>query len=141
MLDIQRRAFAEEGRRCHSQEIPPLTESLASIVEHIETQTALKASVDGRVVASIRGIVVNGVCTIRALVVEPTHQGRRIGSSLLKALEEALPHVTRFDLTTNTVMESNVPFYERHGYEVAELTRYSEKITLAQMTKAVARDA
>ena len=141
MLEIQRRAFAEEGRRCDGQEIPPLTESLASIVEHIETQTALTASVDGRVVASIRGIVVNGVCTIRALVVEPTHQGRRIGSSLLKALEEALPHVTRFNLTTNTVMESNVPFYERHGYQVVELTRYSEKITLAQMTKAVARDA
>src|SRR5436305_3799924 len=79
MLEIQRRAFAEEGRRCDSQAIPPLTESLASIVEHIETQTALTASIDGRVVAAIRGIVVDGVCTIRALVVEPAHKGRRIG--------------------------------------------------------------
>ena len=141
MLEIQRRAFAEEGRRSESQEIPPLTESLASIVEHIENQTALTASVNGKVVGAIRGIVTDGVCTVRALVVELTQQGRGIGSSLLKALEKALPEVRRFDLTTNTVMERNVPFYERHGYRVVELTRYSEKITLAQMNKVVGGDA
>ena len=60
---------------------------------------------------------------------------------LLKALEDSLPNVARFDLTTNTVMEGNVPFYERHGYRVTELTRYSEGVTLAQMSKAVGRDA
>jgi hypothetical protein len=39
-------------------------------------------------------------------------------------------------------MAGNVRFYERHGYAVTELTRYSDRITLAQMRKAaVARDA
>jgi len=50
--------------------------------------------------------------------------------------------VTHFELTTNTVMEGNVRFYERHGYRITELTRYSDRITLAQMRKAaVAGDA
>lgn len=141
MLEIQQRAFAEEGRRSGSREIPPLMETLALIVEHVNHQMALTAKEDGRVVGAIRGIVSESVCTVRALVVEPSHQGRGIGSSLLKALEAALPGVHRFDLTTNTLMETNVPFYERHGYRVTELTRYSEKVTLAQMSKVIDGDA
>jgi len=43
MLDLQRRAFAEEGRRSGSQDIPPLTELLDAVIEHIQTQTALVA--------------------------------------------------------------------------------------------------
>ena len=137
MLEIQQRAFAEEGRRSGSREIPPLVETLAVIVDHVNHQMALTAKEGGRVVGAIRGVVSGSACTVRALVVEPSHQGRGIGSSLLKALEAALPAVDRFDLTTNTVMEANVPFYERHGYRVIELTRYSERVTLAQMSKVV----
>ena len=99
------------------------------------------ATEDDRIIGAIRGIVSGAACTIRALVVEPAHQGRGIGSLLLKALEDSLPSVARFDLTTNTVMEGNVPFYERRGYRITELTRYSEGVTLAQMSKTVGRDA
>jgi hypothetical protein len=45
---------------------------------------------------------------------------------------------TLFDLLTNTAMPGNVRFYERHGYEVQELRRHSEKIELAYLTKASA---
>lgn len=137
MLDLQRRAFAEEGRRSGSEDIPPLTELLDSVIEHIQNQTALVARDDGKVIGSIRGIVKGRVCTVRALAVDPANQGRGVGSSLLNALERTLPDVAQFDLTTNTVMESNVSFYERHGYRVNELTRHSELVTLAQMTKVV----
>jgi predicted N-acetyltransferase YhbS len=141
MLDLQRRAFAEEGRRSRSQDIPPLTELLDAIIEHIHQQTALIARDNGKIIGTIRGIVKGRVCTVRALAVDPANQGHGIGSALLKALERALPDVAQFDLTTNTVMEGNVPFYERHGYRVTGLTRYSELVTLAQMTKAVHGDA
>ena len=141
MLELQRRAFAEEGRRSGSADIPPLTEPVAAISGHIERQTALVARDGGRIVGAIRGVVADRACTIRALVVEPELQGRGIGSSLLGALEAAHPDVERFDLTTNTVMEGNVPFYERHGYGVCQLTPYSEKVVLAQMTKFVKQGA
>jgi ribosomal protein S18 acetylase RimI-like enzyme len=139
MLELQRRAFAEEGRRSGSQEIPPLIEALAAIQEHILLDTALLAVDRAKVVGSVRGIVADRVCTIRALVVEPEMQGRGVGSSLLRALEAAHPGVERFDLTTNTVMDRNVPFYQRHGYCVTKLTHYSEEVTLAQMSKTVSR--
>jgi predicted N-acetyltransferase YhbS len=143
MLDIQRRAFAEEGRRVGSledgQQIPPLAESLESIIEHIQTQTALVARDDERIVGAVRGIVTDQACVIRALVVDIGYQGRGVGSSLLQALERKLAQVSRFDLTTNMLMENNVTFYERHGYRLAEVTHHSQKkIPLAQMTKRVA---
>jgi predicted N-acetyltransferase YhbS len=141
MLDLQRRAFADEGRRSGSQDIPPLTEPLDAVIEHIQKQTALVARDNGRIIGTIRGIVKGRVCTVRALAVDPESQGRGVGSALLNALERTLPDLARFDLTTNTVMEGNVPFYERHGYRVVELTRHSELVTLAQMTKAVDGDA
>jgi ribosomal protein S18 acetylase RimI-like enzyme len=141
MLDLQRRAFAEEGRRSGSQDIPPLAEPVEAVVEHIEKQTALVARDNGKIIGMIRGIVNDRVCTIRALAVDPAYQGHGIGSALLNSLERMLPGIAQFDLTTNTVMEGNVPFYERHGYRTVELTRHSELVTLAQMTKAVDGDA
>jgi N-acetylglutamate synthase-like GNAT family acetyltransferase len=141
MLDLQRRAFAEEGRRSGSQAIPPLAEQLDAVIEHIRNQTVLVARDKGKVIGTIRGIVKGRVCTVRGLAVDPANQGHGVGSSLLTALERTLPDVAQFDLTTNTVMEGNVPFYERHGYRVNELTRHSELVTLAQMTKVVDGDA
>jgi len=119
-------------------DIRPLTELLDTVIEHVQKQTALIARDNGTIIGVIRGIVEARVCTVRALAVDPANQGRGIGSALLNALERSLPDVAQFDLTTNTVMEGNVPFYERHGYRVTELTRHSELVTLAQMTKAVA---
>jgi len=139
MLDLQLTAFAEEGRRSGTRDIPPLTEGLDAVVEHIRKQTALVARDNGKIIGSIRGIVDDRVCTVRALAVDPAHHGRGVGSALLEALERTLPDVARFDLTTNTVMERNVPFYERHDYRLTGLTRHSALVTLAQMTKARAR--
>ena len=142
ILEIQRRAFAQEARLSDNWEIPPLTEALDAIVEHIHSQTVLTARHGAHIIGSVRGIVAGTACTVRGLSIEPAHQGRGIGSSLLHAIEIAHPHVTHFELTTNTVMAGNVRFYERHGYAITELTRYSDRITLAQMRKAaVARDA
>jgi len=135
MLALQRLAFVEEARRSGTEDFPPLTEGLDAIVAHIQTQTALTARDGGQLIGAVRGVVTDGVCLVRSLVIAPGHQGQGIGSALLKALEQAMPDVLRFDLTTNTVMEGNVPFYERHGYRVTELTRVSDLVTLAQMSK------
>ena len=136
MLAIQRRAFTEEARRCGTFDIPPMTEPLEAIALHVREQLALTARDGATIVGCVRGIVEDGVCTIRALVVEPSHHGRGIGTSLLRAIEDAVREsVSRIDLTTNTIMEGNVPFYERHGYRITGRTRYTEAIVLAHLSK------
>ncbi len=135
--DIQMRAFAEEARLSESLQIPPLTEEIAAIELHIRKQTVLTALDGKRIIGSARGIVEADICTIRGVSVEPCYQGQGIGSALLRAIEQAHPSVNRFELTTNTLVPGNVLFYQRHGYHVTELTRYNEKIVLAQMAKLV----
>ncbi len=132
---IQMRAFAEEARLSDDRNIPPLLEPVADIAHHIRTQTVLKARDGDRIVGAARGLVDGAVCTLRGVIVEPDCQGRGIGASLLEAIEQAHPGIERFDLTTNTLVPGNVAFYERRGYRVVELTRYTGKIVLAQMSK------
>lgn len=135
--EIKMRAFAEEGRLSESMEIPPLMEKVPAIEQDIRNHTVLTARDGERIIGSARGIAIGAVCTIRAVCVEPAHHGRGIGAALLHAIEEAHPGVDRFELTTNTLVPGNVEFYERRGYQVTELTKYTGKIVLAQMTKYV----
>jgi GNAT superfamily N-acetyltransferase len=133
--EIQMRAFAEEGRVSGTVEIPPLMETIESIELLIRNHTVLTARHEDRVVGSARGIASGSICTIRGVLVEPSCQGRGIGASLLRAVEQRHPQVERFELTTNTLVPGNVQFYERRGYTVHELTQYSDTIVLAQMRK------
>ena len=139
---IQLRAFAEEGRLSENLEIPPLMEAVESIELLIRTQTVLTAKDGNRIVGSARGIVEGSTCAIRGVLVEPSYQEQGIGAALLRAVELQHPDVERFELTTNTLVPGNVAFYERRGYKVDELTKYTEKIVLAQMSNPNrARDA
>jgi len=136
---IQMRAFAEEGRLSDTVEIPPLTEEVSAIVEHIKVQTVLVARDGERIIGAARGLVDGTTCTVRGVCVEPSHHGQGIGGTLLNAIEQAHPNVDKFNLTTNTLVPGNVDFYMRRGYEVHELTRYKEWIVLAQMSKPNSR--
>ena len=106
-------------------------------MQHIQHEVAFVAVRDETLVGCVRGVAGEHAYTIRALIVHPSCQGQGVGSTLLKALEAALPAPTRIDLITNTVMEGNVPFYERHGYRVMESTTPLPGITLAHMSKYV----
>jgi ribosomal protein S18 acetylase RimI-like enzyme len=136
ILSIQKRAFAEEARLCDDWLIPPLTEEVEDVVEHIQNQTVLTARRGSRIVGSVRGLVSGTVCTIRGLSIDLEHQGCGIGSALLCAIERAHTQVTSFELLTNSAMKGNVRFYERHGYHIKEVRQYSDRISLACMGKA-----
>ncbi|HNY48373.1 MAG TPA: GNAT family N-acetyltransferase [Casimicrobium sp.] len=137
--DIQMRAFAEEGRLSETTQIPPLMEDFAALEEDIRTQTVFTARDGERIIGSARGVLDGSQCMIHRVSVEPSYQGRGIGVALVCAVEDAHPNVERFTLTTNTLVPGNVPFYERRGYHVTELTKHGDKIVLAQMAKVRAR--
>jgi ribosomal protein S18 acetylase RimI-like enzyme len=141
MLELQQLAFAEEGRRSGTRDIPPLQEEISAIVQHVQAHIALVAVQKEALVGSVRGVKGDHGYVIRALIVHPACQGQGIGSMLLRALEAALAKPTRVDLTTNTLMRDNVPFYERHGYKVQNRTEPVLGIVLAHMSKHLASEA
>ena len=134
ILAIQKRAFEAEARLAQTWDIPPMTETLAGVLEHIGAGCVLKAVEGGHVVGSIRGVLQGTVCGIHRLSVDETCRGKGLGSALLKAVEQAHPGAS-FALTTNAAMEDNVRFYIRHGYRVEARVRYAETITLVRMSK------
>ena len=139
--EIQMRAFSEEGRLSGTEQIPPLMETAEAIKELIRTQTVLIAKEGDTIIGSARGIRNGESCTIRGVLVEPAHQGRGLGSALLRAIEAQFPDVARFELTTNTLVPGNVGFYERRGYRVDELIPHGERIVVANMSKTVETQA
>ena len=135
ILALQKIAFEPEARASQLWEIPPLQETVEGIREHMRMATVLKA-VDGeRLLGSVRGIVTGSACLVRVLMVAPEAQCRGLGARLLRAIEDAHPDATRFDLTTNMVMVGNVRFYLSHGYEVVEQVQHAQTIRLAVMRK------
>ncbi len=135
LLAMQKSAFEPEARACQAWDIPPLQETVEGLREHIRMATVLKAVEGDRLLGAIRGVVTGATCLIRVLVVASEAQGRGLGARLLRAIEDAHPHVERFELTTNMIMVGNVRFYLRHGYEVVEQVQHAPTIRLAFMRK------
>jgi len=141
ILALQKRAYAAEARLYEDQAIPPLTQTLASLQQEIETITVLKATENDVIVGSVRAHLDGQVCKIGRLIVEPARQGRGIGSALLRAIEGSFPNAARFELFAGSKSEANIRLYRRHGYAVTQTSPLSERVTLVVMNKPAPGEA
>jgi predicted N-acetyltransferase YhbS len=136
ILEVQKRAFEAEARSHGDWDIPPLAETLETLVSQINSARVLKATDGPRVVGSIRGLLDGEVCTVQRLSVDLDYRGQGLGSALLNAIERCHAEASCFELIT--VSEANLRFYIRHGYEAIARTPYTERITLIRMRKRTA---
>jgi ribosomal protein S18 acetylase RimI-like enzyme len=74
-------------------------------------------------------------CCIGRLVVHPAFQGRGIGSSLLRTIEECFPSASRFELFTGSRSESNLRLYQRHGYAITSTASLSANVDIIFLHK------
>ena len=135
ILALQRRAYAVEARLYDDWTIPPLTQSLASLLAEIESTTVLKACVGEAIVGSVRARLAGPTCLVGRLFVEPERQRQGIGSALLAAIEAAFVSAEVFELFTGSRSEGNIRLYRRHGYQIAATQRLSDQVDIVVMRK------
>ncbi len=116
ILVLQRLAFRSEAERYNDDTLPPLTQTLEGIQADFERMVFLKASVDGRIVGSVRAYVEGDTCHLGRLVVHPDFQRRGIGRRLMHEIERRFAHVQRFELFTGHASTPALRLYEGLGY-------------------------
>jgi ribosomal protein S18 acetylase RimI-like enzyme len=138
ILALQKLAYKSEARLYNDWSIPPLQQTLDSLIAEFQTHKILKAVIDGQIVGSVRCKTVDGDCTIGRLIVEPHFQGRGIGSSLLRAAETQASGAKKLSLFTGSRSEANIRLYRRHGYEIVRTEELSSAVSVVFMEKPFA---
>lgn len=140
ILALQKLAYESEARLYDDWSLPPLTQSLESLITEFEHSLVLKATLAESLVGSVRAKVSAGTCSIGRLVVHPAHQGRGIGSSLLREVEARSCGATKYELFTGSKSEGNIRLYQRHGYTITGVRELSSTVSLTYLEK-LARSA
>ncbi len=135
ILSLQTRAYQSEAKIYNDWSLPPLRQSLDSLIQEIQTMIVLKAISQDRIVGSVRGSLSEGVCAIGRLIVDPAAQREGIGTRLMKEIEAAFPKAIRYELFTGSKSEGNIRLYLRLGYSVVRTETVSPSMSLVFMQK------
>jgi ribosomal protein S18 acetylase RimI-like enzyme len=135
ILDLQKLAYQSEAALYNDYTIPPLTQTLEEIKADFGVQLFLKASVEGKIIGSVRGYLRQGTGYIGRLIVHPTHQGRGTGTALMDEIEKRFPGAERFELFTGHKSVGNLRLYERLGYRPFTRKKVSETLELVYLEK------
>jgi len=139
ILDLQKLAYQSEADLYNDYTIPPLIQTLEGITADFSDQLFLKASVEGKIIGSVRGHLLRLTCFIGRLIVHPAHQRRGIGTALMDEIEKRFQGAKRFELFTGHKSEGNLRFYERLGYRPFRREKVSETLELVYMEKTQVR--
>ena len=135
ILDLQKLAYLSEAAIYNDYSIPPLTQTLDQIQTDFEKQIVLRASVEGRIVGSVRGFMEQGTCHIGRLIVHPDFQGRGIGARLIKEIEGCFEKAGRYELFTGHLSERNLRLYRKLGYTPFAYEPATDVLTMVFLEK------
>lgn len=135
ILALQKLAYQSEAVIYNDYAIPPLTQTLEEIVADFERQTFLQATVDGRIVGSVRACLREGTCFIGRLVVHPSFQNRGIGTRLLSEIERTFGQAERFELFTGHQSKRNLYLYQKLDYRPYRNRKVTDALTIVYLEK------
>ncbi|MCW2939933.1 MAG: GCN5-related N-acetyltransferase [Actinomycetia bacterium] len=137
LLTAQRAAYLAEAQLYGDPFIPPLVESLEQIRKVMSTDAVvLKAMHGPRLVGAVRAQFSDHTCLIGRLVVVPDQQGLGIGTSLMRAVEQAITgRAESCVLFTGHLSAGNLRLYRRLGFTETHRERVAAHLTLVHMRK------
>ncbi|MCP4540059.1 MAG: GNAT family N-acetyltransferase [Chloroflexi bacterium] len=135
ILALQKLAYQSEAAIYDDYTIPPMTQTLKEIKSDFEKQVFLKASVDGRIVGSVRAHVQKETCFVGRLIVHTDFQNQGVGTELMNEIEKMFNDVKRFELFTGSKSEKNLYFYQKLGYKIFNRKELTDKVSLVFLEK------
>jgi chorismate mutase/N-acetylglutamate synthase-like GNAT family acetyltransferase len=137
ILSLQKRAFIQEAEKAgNNYDIPAMHQTLADMEEDFKQYSILKATIQSHIVGSVRARIIDGVCHIGRLVVEPIFQQKGYGAALMEAIEARFPQAREFELFTGEQSPENIRFYSKRGYVLIEHFADHYGFKLVRMRKA-----
>lgn len=143
VLTVQRAAYVSEAQLYKDAFLPALTQTLAELVDEIETGGGFVLRFKGRLVGAVRTRIVGGLLHIGRLTVAPDVQGNGYGSLLLTAAESEASALDEDDnaaadaavLFTGRLSEANLRLYARRGYAETHREELSPGVELVHLRK------
>ncbi len=139
ILALQKLAFKIEAEIYNDFNIPPLVQTLKDIEDDFRRQLFLKATIDGRIIGSVRAFAEKETCFIGRLIVHPDFQNLGIGTKLMNEIESLFMICKRFELFTGDRSEKNLYLYKKIGYEIFK-TEKMDDITLVYLEKTISEE-
>ncbi len=133
ILRLQKLAFESQAKIYDDYSLPPLTQSLEDLRAEFEKQDFLKASIDGRIIGSVRAHMEQDTCFIERLIVHPDYQNHGVGTRLMNEIERHFSNAGRFALFTGHKSEKNICLYQKLGYRIFKSEEIREGLTLLYM--------
>lgn len=137
ILALQKLAYQSEARLYNDFSIPPLLQTLEELRQESAHKTVLKATLDQRIIGSVRGFQLGATCFMERLIVHPDHQGWGLGTALMARIEGSFPEARRAELFTGHQSERNIRLYERLGYRIFRQKPVTANLSFVFMEKAL----
>ncbi|MGD6809538.1 MAG: GNAT family N-acetyltransferase [Candidatus Bathyarchaeia archaeon] len=135
ILAIQKLAFQSQAQIYNNYDIPPLVETLEEVKAAFSTHTILKASINSRIIGSVRFLEKDCTCFVGRLLVDPAFQNQGVGAELLRQVECLSPTVKRFELFTGYKSEKSLYLYKKFGYKEFKTGKDAEDIPIIYLEK------
>jgi ribosomal protein S18 acetylase RimI-like enzyme len=135
ILKLQKIAYVSEAEIINDFSIPPLQQTMSGILSEFNHQTFLKATLEQKIVGSIRCYLKGETCHIGKLIVHPQHQNLGIGTRLLPAAERHFPQARRLELFTGQKSAKNLHIYRKNSYRIFKNQKISDRLTLVFLEK------
>ena len=135
ILALQKLAYLSEAEIHDDYTIPPLHQTLEEAEAEFKDQHVLKATVEGKIIGSVRAYMRAGTCFVGKLIVHPDVQNQGIGTQLMHEVEGCFPKAERYELFTGHKSERNLYLYQKLGYRPFKRRRINDKLTLVFLEK------
>lgn len=120
ILELQKIAFLSEAIIYNNYNIEPLKQTIEEIQADFYQYTFLKATIDNKIIGSVKIKNNNDCCYIGKLIVHPQYQNNGVGKKLLAEAEKQYATANSYLLFTGHKSLKNIELYKSVGYKITE---------------------